>query len=142
MKKIFGFLFFFLVAVIVHGQETPLNKKVHKIVFQLSTGDTLAHKALMKQINNITTVAPTTLIEVICHGPGLSMIVKNTSIVSEKVTAFQQLHTIQFYACEFSMQERKVVKENILPSVGFVPAGIIAIVTRQEEGWSYIKAGF
>lgn len=31
---------------------------------------------------------------------------------------------------------------NKLPVAGFVKAGIIHIVERQEDGWSYIKAGF
>jgi intracellular sulfur oxidation DsrE/DsrF family protein len=105
------------------------------------SGDTLSHKALMKQLQNITSVAPTTQIEVVCHGPGLNMLTNDKSVVS------QQLNTmlgkgIAFYACEFSMQERKVEKERILPGIGFVKAGIIAIVERQEQGWSYIKAGF
>ena len=49
---------------------------------------------------------------------------------------------IVFNACEFSMQERKVEKAQILPGVGYVKAGILEIVEKQEQGWSYIKAGF
>ena len=66
---------------------------------------------------------------------------------TDKSMVSQQLNTmigkgIAFYACEFSMQERKVDKSQILPGVGYVKAGIIAVVERQEQGWSYIKAGF
>jgi intracellular sulfur oxidation DsrE/DsrF family protein len=32
--------------------------------------------------------------------------------------------------------------EKIIPEAGFVKAGIIEIVTKQEQGWSYIKSGF
>lgn len=115
--------------------------KPHRIIFQMVSGDTMSHKALMKQLQNITSVAPTTKIEVVCHGPGLNMLTSDKSVVST------QLNTmigkgIAFYACEFSMQERKVEKERILPGIGYVKAGIIAIVERQEQGWSYIKAGF
>jgi intracellular sulfur oxidation DsrE/DsrF family protein len=28
-----------------------------------------------------------------------------------------------------------------LPGVGMVPAGIVEVVTKQEQGWTYIKAG-
>lgn len=112
-----------------------------KIVFQLSVGDTLAHKALMKQLGNITNVEPTTKIEVVCHGPGLDMLRKDKSTVAEKINEFSQIG-IEFNACEFSMKERNVSPEQILPSVKFVKAGIIYIVTKQREGWSYIKSGF
>jgi len=142
MKKILVLSIHLLWVSVVFAQEKSTSGKVHQIVFQLSSGDTLAHKALMKQLQNIMTVAPQTKVDVICHGPGLSMLVSQASIVSEKITNLQQQHAIRFYACEFSMKERKVSKENIIPGVGSVPAGIIAIVSRQEEGWSYIKAGF
>jgi intracellular sulfur oxidation DsrE/DsrF family protein len=112
-----------------------------KIVFQLSIGDTLAHKALMKQLGNINSVEPNTQIEVVCHGPGLDMLHKEKSTVSDKIYEFSQ-KGIVFNACEFSMKERNVNKEQILPSARFVKAGIIYIVTKQREGWSYIKAGF
>lgn len=112
-----------------------------KIVFQLTTDDTTAHKALMKQLGNITSVKPDTKIEVVCHGPGLEMLRSDRSIVADKLQGFAA-KGVAFNACEFSLKERKVTKEAILPVAGYVEAGIIHIVTRQTEGWHYIKAGF
>jgi uncharacterized protein len=112
-----------------------------KIVFQLTTDDTTAHKALMKQLGNITSVKPDTKIEVVCHGPGLDMLRSDQSIVADKLQGFAA-KGVAFNACEFSLKERKVTKEAILPVAGYVEAGIIHIVTRQTEGWHYIKAGF
>lgn len=117
-------------------QETPLQ-----IIFQLSSSDTLAHKALMKQLGNITSVEPTTQIEVVCHGPGLDMLRNDKSTVATKISEFSQKGII-FNACEFSMKERNVSADQILPSAKFVKAGIIYIVRKQNEGWSYIKSGF
>ena len=114
---------------------------IHKIVFQLSIDDTLAHKALMKQLNNITSVAPDTKIEVVCHGPGLFMLIRSKTTVLPKIRELVK-RDIQFVACEFSMNERNVDKAAIIQEAGFVKAGIIEIVEKQEAGWSYIKAGF
>jgi intracellular sulfur oxidation DsrE/DsrF family protein len=94
----------------------------------------------MKQFGNILSVSPTTQIEVVCHGPGLDMLVVSKSIVSEKINHFSEKGVV-FNACEFSMKERKVEKEAIIKSAGYVNAGIIEIVSKQEQGWSYIKAG-
>lgn len=113
----------------------------HRIIFQLVSGDTLAHKQLMKQLNNILTVAPGTQMEVVCHGPGLEMLVIDKTIVADKIKKLTQSGVV-FNACEFSMKERNVEKSRILSEAGLVPAGIIEIVTRQEQGWSYIKSGF
>lgn len=142
MKKIVVIFIHLLWASVAVAQEKSTSDKVHQIVIQLTSGDTLAHKALMKQLQNIMSVAPLSKVDVICHGPGLSMLVFQASTITETITNLQLQHAIRFYACEFSMKERKVSKENIISGVGFVPAGIIAIVSRQEEGWSYIKAGF
>ena len=139
MKNLFLMVIMLISAHSITAQTT--TNKQHKIVFQLTTDDTLAHKSLMKQLNNITSVAPDTKIEVVCHGPGLNMLVKGKSPVQEKITALI-MKDIVFMACEFSMSERNVSKDKIIPEAGFVKAGIIEIVTRQEEGWSYIKSGF
>ena len=132
-------------AHLVIAQENKLEKaeasNPHRIVFQLSTNDTLAHKALMKQIKNITSVAPDTKIEVVCHGPGLEILVIGKTTVQEKIALFTD-KGIDFLACEFSMSERNVSKEKIIPQAKYVKAGIIEIVSKQEQGWSYIKSGF
>ncbi|MBK7433166.1 MAG: DsrE family protein [Chitinophagaceae bacterium] len=141
MKRVLFALFVLLSALTGMAQADNNAKRVHRIVFQLSTDDTLAQKALMKQLNNITTVAPGTKIEVVCHGPGLGMLITGKTIVQEKIRQMKD-KGVDFVACEFSMSERKVTKEQIIPEAGFVKAGIIEIVTRQEEGWSYIKSGF
>ena len=142
MKSVQLLILSMMLAIGVHAQ-TAASAATNplKIIFQLSTNDTLAHKALMKQLGNITSVAPDTKIEIVCHGPGLEMLQKDKSVVTEKVAAFTA-KGIVFNACEFSMSERKVSKEQILPVATYVKAGIIEIATKQTEGWNYIKSGF
>jgi len=115
-------------------------KPEHQIIFQLTSGDTTAHKQLMKQFTNILNVSPTTKIEVVCHGAGLDMLVTGKTIVEDKINALVD-KGVKFNACEFSIKERKVDRASIISKAGYVPAGIIEIVTKQEQGWSYIKAG-
>jgi uncharacterized protein len=123
------------------NESASKENKQHKIVFQLSTDDSLAHKSLMKQLNNIISITPDTKIEVVCHGPGLNMLVLGETTVQEKILQMK-MKGIVFVACEFSMSERNIPKEKIIPEAGFVKAGIIEIITKQEQGWSYIKSGF
>ena len=85
MKNLFLLLsFFLLVTISVNAQEADKSKE-HKIVFQLQSSDTTVHKALMKQLNNILTNFPNTKIEVVCHGPGLNMLVTDKTIVADKI---------------------------------------------------------
>jgi intracellular sulfur oxidation DsrE/DsrF family protein len=124
----------------MRAQNKTELKPEHKIIFQLTTGDTTAHKQLMKQFSNMLSVSPTTKIEVVCHGAGLEMLVIGKTIVEDKIKLFSDKGVV-FNACEFSIKERKVDRTQIIKSAGFVPAGIIEIVSKQEQGWSYIKAG-
>lgn len=143
MKNLVSTLFMALLVFNISAKNSKNKSKesVHKIVFQLTTNDTMAHKSLMKQLSNITSVAPTTKIEVVCHGPGLDMLVTGKTVVQEKIKQLKVIG-VDFVACEFSIKERNVPIEKIIPEAGFVKAGIIEIVTKQEQGWSYIKSGF
>ena len=132
---------FILLSVVAKEGKNKSKNNVHKIIFQLTTNDTMAHKALMKQLNNITTVAPTTKIEIVCHGPGLEMLITEKSIVHQKIKQLSAIG-VSFITCEFSMKERNVPQDKIIPEAGYVKAGIIEIVSKQEQGWSYIKSGF
>lgn len=137
MKKIAVILSFFgMLALGTFAQTGP-----YKIVFQLASADTMVHKSLMKQIGNMTSVEPGTKIEVVCHGPGLNMLVKEKTVVANKIAEYTAKGVV-FDACEFSMKERKVAQEAVLETTTFVKAGILHIVQRQAEGWYYIKAGF
>ncbi|MCU0359238.1 MAG: DsrE family protein [Bacteroidia bacterium] len=134
----FSLLFGFSSANFAQTQNTKTPE--HKIIFQLTSGDTMAHKQLMKQFNNILSVSPSTRIEVVCHGAGMDMLISGKTIVEDKINALAKQGVV-FNACEFSIKERKIDRNSILKIAGYVPAGIIEIVTKQEQGWSYIKAG-
>lgn len=144
MKKSIFLLMALIITFASANAQNPGDANIanpHKIVFQLTTGDTLSHKALMKQLNNITTVSPETKVEVVCHGPGLNMLMTEKTIVHDKIQAMSKKGVV-FVACEFSMTERNVSKDQIISESIYTKAGILYIVSRIEEGYNYIKSGF
>lgn len=138
MKKLLLLIALFISSFAVHAQEAP---RQHHIVMQLVSGDTLVHKGLMRQLRNMLEAAPTMQMEVVCHGPGMDLLMSDRSIVVDKVQHFSE-RGIVFLACENTIKEKQLDRSKVLPMAGFVQAGIIHIVERQEDGWSYIKAGF
>jgi hypothetical protein len=68
------------------------------------------------------------------------MLTTSQTIVHPKVIELKG-KGIDFVVCENTLKEKKVTKEEIIPEAAFVKAGIIEIVKKQEEGWSYIRAG-
>ena len=138
MKRTLFILTLLLSSFLGLAQEST---RQHRIVMQLTSGDTLVHKNLMKQFKNMLEASPTLKLEVVCHGPGMDLLMSERSIVVGKVKEFAG-KGVTFLACDNTIRERQLDPTKVLSEAGHVKAGIIHIVERQEEGWSYIKAGF
>ncbi len=136
-------LFFFALALplFATAQNQSVDKKKHKVVFQLTSSDTLVHKALIKQIRNVQAAAPNTKIEVVCHNNGITFL---QTAVSKQTAGIQELKKtgVDFVACENTMRERKIAREELAAECRTVPAGLLEIIDKQEKGWAYVKAGF
>ena len=139
--KTLKYLLLSLVLFVAALQSTYAQYDNFKIVMQVTSSDTLVHKSLMKQLNNMLSVAPSTQVEVVCHGPGLDMMVAAKARYADGI-AKHSANGVTFRVCEFSMKERNVAFEQLLLQANPVKAGILHIVSRQSEGWHYIKAGF
>jgi intracellular sulfur oxidation DsrE/DsrF family protein len=124
-----------LISVTVSGQQ-----KLHKIVYDINSADTAAQSTLFRQCTNILTAAPDTKIEIVYHGQAINGLVTDISFFAEKVKAAQQKGVV-FAACNNSLKRVKIDPSRVLPGVVVVPVAILELSGKQQEGWSYIKAG-
>lgn len=122
-------------------EARAIDRKKHKVVFQLTSSDTLVHKALVKQIGHMLEAAPNSKIEVVCHSNGLPFLVAAKTRQAGKIKELKG-RGVAFYACENTMRDQNVARKDLVPECGTVPSGIVEIIRKQEQGWSYIKAGF
>ncbi|TXK45835.1 hypothetical protein FVR03_11625 [Pontibacter qinzhouensis] len=120
-----------------YPEETEQTTQ-HKIIYDLKVADTTMHAGLMRQLNNIKRGWPEAQIEVVVHGNAINLLVNSNSTQANAIKELQAIGVV-FAACENTMKRFKVEKNQLLPNVPTVPMGIGEIVTRQEEGWSYIK---
>jgi intracellular sulfur oxidation DsrE/DsrF family protein len=142
MKALNLLLFAILVFVSTEVFAQKQKKvKEHRVVFHLATPDTVAYRALTKQLTNVLSVWPTAKIEVVVHNKGLGMVIKGKSQFEPEINSLIG-QGVSFVVCENSLKQQKLTKEQIFPKAGFVPAGLVEIIEKQEQGWSYIKAGF
>lgn len=138
----------FLSAFLLFGgsqltaQSPPIVKAKHNIVMQLTSNDTKVHKGLVKQLNNLKDGWGNDLsVEVVLHGPGVDFLRDTLTKFAPEIEALKGRGVV-FAVCENSLRERKISKDEIIKGHEFVKMGIGEIVMKQEEGWSYIKAGF
>jgi uncharacterized protein len=140
MKKSILTLAFFAI-LIVKSSIIQAQEKEHKIVFHLSSGDTLVQKALVKQIANTLEYWKTAKIEVVVHNNGIGFMKIEETKTGKEIQSLSEKGVV-FAVCENTMKQRKLEKKQILGSATYVPVGIAELVLKQEAGYAYIKAGF
>jgi hypothetical protein len=45
----------------------------------------------------------------------------------------------QVAACEVTMRRRKLSRDDMLPNISYVPAGVVEIIQLQKQGWSVLR---
>lgn len=113
-----------------------------KIVFDFVKADTADFRIMVLQIKNVLKESPNTTMEVVCYGPGLMMLVSDKTNVSKEMEELQKSPNVTFAACANTMRRLKIEKTQLVPFAKVVPVAMLELSARQQEGWSYIKAGF
>ncbi len=118
-------------------QDGPL-----KVVVHVNFAQTTHQRIGLKNVENILKIAGAegikAEIEVVCHGEGIRLVEKARTELADEVAAMAN-QAVRFVACENTMRERSLGRDDLLPNVGTVPSGAFEIVIRQRDGYSYFK---
>lgn len=130
------------VTTVAYSQNRSKAKteQQHKVVMQVTEGDSLTQLAVIGQVKNIKKQLPDARIEIVCHANALDLLLKSGSKVTSHFSALRAMD-VQFMACENTMARKKVTASDLVPEAGTVPSGLVEIILKQEAGWSYIKGG-
>lgn len=82
-------------------------------------------------------------VEVIANGSGIRLLdVSNTQIAQLVQQLTENYHNLTVAACKYSMQQMKISKGlniKLLPQVKIIDSGVVEVIKRQNEGWTYIR---
>ena len=123
-----------------HAQSTAAaSPKPHKLAIQMSDNDPAKWNLALNNAKNVQDElgAANVEVEIVAFGPGIQML-KLDSAVNSRIGEATKAG-IKVLACENTMRNLKVSKDDIAPSVGYVPAGVVHIMRRQTEGWAYLR---
>jgi uncharacterized protein len=109
-----------------------------KVVVHVNFAEADRQGAGLKNITNILKEAPEATVVVVCHGLGIGLVVEASTGHAEQVEALID-QGVRFVACENTMRDKSIGKEELLPGVGTVPAGAVEIIRRQRDGYAYFK---
>jgi len=128
-----------ITCILLFASLSTSAQKDYKVVFDLTSGDTLSQQTTIRWVNEIVKAEPTAQVEVVMFGKGLPLAVKDRSAMANDVTSLATNKNVAFKVCAMAMANQKIDKSQLLPGVQVVPDGIYEVVSKQREGWGYIK---
>jgi intracellular sulfur oxidation DsrE/DsrF family protein len=105
----------------------------------MTSRDTVNQQALVRQLSFIRESNPSSKLEVVMYGQGLDIVIRDLSGQRAAVEKLLADKNISFKVCAVTMERQKVDKAQLLAGVEVVPDGIYEIITKQQQGWGYIK---
>ena len=128
----------FLIAA--HAQNAGATAlKRHKIVIQVSDSDPAKWNLALNNARNLQddVGAANVDIAIVAYGPGIGML-KLESPTGARVADAMKAN-VRVVACENTMRGQKLTKDDMLPAISYVPAGVTEIMTKQGQGWAYLR---
>lgn len=109
------------------------------VVIQVSENNPATWNLALNNIKNIQAAMgkDKVNIEIVAFGPGINML-KLESEVGSRLSEARESGVI-LKACQNTMKAQQLTEADIYPNVGYVASGVIQIISRQREGWSYLR---
>ena len=111
----------------------------NKVVFQVSDNDPAKWNLTLNNARNVMNDLGADKVEVaiVVYGPGIGMLKLDSPVATRVSEALGK--KVQVVACSNTMTAQKLVKEDMQPGIGYVPAGVVELMQRQQQGWAYIR---
>jgi intracellular sulfur oxidation DsrE/DsrF family protein len=111
----------------------------NRVVMQVSDNDPGKWNLALNNAKNLQADlgAKNVDIEIVAYGPGIGML-KADSVVGNRIG--EALSSgVRIEACENTMRGQKLEKADMLGGIGYVQAGVVEIMQKQQQGWAYIR---
>lgn len=135
MKK--NILFIALSFLIVNFIQA---QKDYKVVFDLTSKDSLDQKAVLRWAKEVSSATPDAQLEIVMYGQGVNLVAKDRTMFGDAIAKLLTNKNVSLKACAVALKAQNIDKSQVLPGVEVVPDGIYEIISKQREGWGYIKA--
>jgi uncharacterized protein len=118
---------------------TQAKRDPYRVVFDLTSRDTLDQKAVLRWIKETTSVNPDAQIEVVMYAKGFELVMPERSTLTAGVQEAMKNPKVAFKVCAIALKNNNVDKSQLVAGAQTVPDGIYEIVAKQQANWGYIK---
>ena len=127
------------IAFLSLGLARTTQKSSYRVVFDLTSRDTLEQKAVLRWLREVSGSSPDAQMEVVMYAKGFELVLPEKSAFTAEVKEAMKNPNISFKVCAIALKNNNVDKSQLLAGVQTVPDGIYEIVSKQQESWGYIK---
>jgi intracellular sulfur oxidation DsrE/DsrF family protein len=119
--------------------QTPARPVGLKAVMQVSDNDYNKWTLALGNARNAQEDlgAANVELEIVVYGPGINMLKADSPV--EKRVAEALKAGIKIVACENTMKFAKLTPADMLPNIGYVPAGVVEVMKKQQQGYAYVR---
>lgn len=107
-------------------------------VFHVNEAAPEKHRMAIRNLENAKKGLPELPMEMVINGAGLSMVTASASALGEEIAALQKQGVV-IAVCRQTMKQHNIEEDDLLPGMLVVPAGVVHLIERQQDGYSYIK---
>ena len=123
------------------AKPKPAIDNPRKIVFSIDSANPKEINHVLSTVNNVMKFyrPENTEVVVVTYAQGIKSLLKKEN--KEIRTRIESLMTydVEFIACGNSMRTLKMDRKELLDDIDYVTAGIVEIIERQLQGYTYIK---
>ena len=121
------------------GAVAFADEKPYRVVFDLTSRDSLDQRAVMRWIQEISASNPQAELEVVMYGKGFELVMPERTSRLADVQEAAKSPNVTFKVCEIALRNNHTVRDQLIKEVQTVPDGIHEIVMKEQQGWGYIK---
>jgi uncharacterized protein len=127
-----------IAAAATASAQSPARPGRERVVIQVSTPEQKLWNQALNYLENLRDLygADNVEMELVALGFGIGVL-KLESTQGPRVAEALKAG-VHVSACEVTMRRQKLTREDMLPNIGYVPAGLGQIIKRQREGWAYV----
>ena len=128
--------------LLARAQPQPAAASVkNRAIFQVTDNDPARWNLILNNIANLREGVGSegVEIELVAYGPGGIAMLKADSPVKARIAEALKSGTV-INACQNTMSNMKLVPADLLPDITYVPAGVVEVMKKQQQGWAYIRS--
>jgi len=118
---------------------SAFGQQKQRVVIQVSDNDPAKWSLALNNAKNVQQDLgkDKVQIEIVAYGPGLGMLKAESKVADRLAQALD--NNVGLLACENTMTNTKVSRDEMYGGIAYVKAGVTHIMKRQQEGWAYIR---